>query len=109
MEQTEEFIIRMAALWEGKTITPEVEYTDDYQQADVAAEFARLKTAYDMAQPDVSRLALEGIVKILFPNLSADEAKKISDGEWKRNPVEPPLTNPFESASETMTTPQEVT
>lgn len=109
MEQTEEFIIRMAALWEGKTIEPEVEYTDDYQQADVAAEFARLKTAYDMAQPDVSRLALEGIVKILFPNLSTDEAKKISDGEWKRNPVEPPLTNHFESAPGTVTTQQEVT
>jgi len=109
MEEAEEFIIRVAALWEGKKIDPEVEYTDDYQQADVAAEFARLKTAYDMAQPDVSRLALEGLVKILFPNLSADEAKKISDGDWKRNPVEPPLTNPFKGAPGRVETPQEVT
>ncbi len=94
MEECEQFIYRMAALWQGEKIEVEVEYTDDYQQADIAAEFARLKAVYDMAQPDLSRMALEEIAKLVFPKMKAEDAKKVSDGDWKRNPTEPPLVPP---------------
>lgn len=42
-----------------------------------------------MALPDLSRLALEKIAKMLFPD---EDAKKLSDQEWKRQPQLPPLT-----------------
>ena len=94
MEECEEFIYRMAALWQGQRLEDsqiEVEYIRDYQQADVAAEFTRLKAVYDMAVPDLSRLALEKIAKMLFPD---EDAKRLSDQEWKREPQTPPLVPP---------------
>jgi len=91
MEECEKFIYRMAALWQREKIEVEVEYSKNYQPADVAAEFERLKAVYDMAQPDMSRLALEKIAKIVFPD---EDAKKISDGEWKREPQMSPLVPP---------------
>lgn len=106
LEECEEFIYRMAALWQGKRLDEiEVEYCKDYQQADIAAEFTRLKAVYDMALPDLSRLALEKIAKMLFPD---EDAKKLSDQEWKREPQLQPLTAP-NSAPAMATTQPEVT
>lgn len=107
MEECEKFIYRMAALWQGEKIEVEVEYTENYQQSDIAAEFLRLQAVYNMAQPDLSRMALEKIARLVFPEMKPEDAKKVSDGDWKRNPDEPPLTPP-NSARETVTTQQEV-
>lgn len=104
MEDCEEFIYRVSALWQGQKDLPDdsikVEYCKEFQQADIDAEFARLKTVYDMALPDLSRIALKKIVEKVFPD---EDAKKLSDQEWKRQP-----TGSFISAPETATTPQEV-
>lgn len=107
MEECEKFIYRMAALWQGEKIEVEVEYTENYQQSDIAAEFLRLQAVYKMAQPDLSRMALEKIARLVFPEMKPEDAKKVSDGDWKRNPDEPPLTPP-NSARGTVTTQQEV-
>lgn len=106
MEECEEFIYRMAALWQGKKLDEsqiEVEYIRDYQQADIAAEFTRLKAVYDMALPDLSRLALEKIAKMIFPD---EDAKKLSDQEWKREPQTPPLTPPNSAPAMATTQPE---
>lgn len=65
-----------------------IEYTREFQQSDVAAEFMRLKAVYDMALPDLSRIALEKIVKMLFPK---ENSKALADQEFKRLPDEPGL------------------
>jgi hypothetical protein len=57
-----------------------------------------------MALPDISRLALEKIAKIIFPD---EDAKKLSDQEWKREPQDEPLRPP-NSAPAMATTQNEV-
>lgn len=91
LEECETFIFRIAGKWMGENYSDEqikIEYTREFQQSDVAAEFMRLKAVYDMALPDLSRIALEKIVKMLFPK---ENAKALADQEFKRLPDEPGL------------------
>lgn len=91
LEECEKFIFRIAGKWMGENYSDDqikIEYTREFQQSDVAAEFMRLKAVYDMALPDLSRIALEKIVKMLFPK---ENAKALADQEFKRLPDEPSL------------------
>lgn len=91
LEECEKFIFRIAGKWMGENYYEDqikIEYTREFQQSDVAAEFMRLKAVYDMALPDLSRIALEKIVKMLFPK---ENAKALADQEFKRLPDEPGL------------------
>lgn len=103
MEQCEEFIYRIAAKWQNQNYSEDqikVEYCEDFQQADIDAEFVRLKAMYDMALPDVSRLALREMVKLQFPD---ENAEQLSNQEWKREPQ-----GSFVSDAETQPTRTEV-